>query len=45
MNNPVLLGIVGVLTSAAMFIFLWEVVLPITSEKLKPEDRGMAKYF
>jgi hypothetical protein len=45
MNNPILLGIVGVLTSVALFIFLWEVVLPITDEKLKPEDRGMARYF
>jgi hypothetical protein len=45
MNNPILLGIVGVLTCAALFIFLWEVVLPITNERLKPQDRSAAKYF
>jgi len=45
MNNPILLGIFALLVYAALSVFLWDVVLPITNEKLKPEDRGTAKYF
>jgi hypothetical protein len=45
MNNPILLGIFTVLVYTALVIFLWDVVLPITNEKLKPNDRATAKYF
>ncbi len=45
MNNPILLGIFALLVYTALSIFLWDVVLPITREKLKPEDRDTAKYF
>jgi uncharacterized membrane protein len=45
MNNPIFLGIFAVVVYAALCIFLWDVVLPITKKKLKVEDRSTAKYF
>jgi hypothetical protein len=45
MNNSTLLDLFAVIVYAALCIFLWEVILPITREKLEPKDRDTAKYF
>lgn len=44
MNNPILTGLFAVAALTALIIFLWMVILPVTKDKLKPQDQDAGKF-
>lgn len=45
MDNPLLPWIFAVVASMAAMIFLWDMVLPMAKDQLKPGDVNTAKFF
>lgn len=44
MNNPILTGLFFIAMLITLIIFLWKVVLPITKDKLMPQDQDAGKF-
>ena len=45
MDNPIWPWIFAVVASATAIIFLWDTVLPLAKDLLKPRDVNTAKFF